>query len=525
MASVEQWCVFETYLRNDRNYKNPFLDVEVKVHFTAPSGKIEVIDAFWDGGSRWGIRLSPDEVGEWRWQTESSAPDDAGLHNQTGRFRCVPYEGDNPLYRHGPVRLSANRLHFEHADGTKFFWLADTAWNGVLRSTSEDWSLYIKTRKEQKFSAIQFVSTQWRGLKRGPHDSVAFVQGERLELNPHFFEHLDPRVKAINGHGLVAAPVILWALREDDPGMILSEEDAIRVARYIVARWGAYQVVWILGGDGHYDGEKAERWKRIGRPVFGNRRDRLVTMHPCGRSWVANEFNDEEWFDFIGYQSGHGSSERDLRWLTEGPPATDWRRDPPRPVVNLEPNYEAHPSYQTKEIFTDREVRRAAYWSLLVSPTAGVTYGHNAVWVWQKEPGLADGHERLGIVQPWITGLTPPGAQSMTMLHQFFASLPWWMLHPAPKLLAEQPGKADPARFIAAAKSEDDSCTIVYLPAGGVVRLTVGMTDRMTRARWFNPRTGECANGGPISSKYAAPDDMDWLLVLDREERTAKYPV
>lgn len=45
----------------------------------------------------------------------------------------------------------------------------------------------------------------------------------------------------VNERGLVAAPVVLWALVEDDLGCKLPEEDAIRLARYIVARYGAYQ--------------------------------------------------------------------------------------------------------------------------------------------------------------------------------------------------------------------------------------------------------------------------------------------
>ena len=517
MTQVDQWRVFEHSLESSQDYQDPFLDVEVTVRLTSPSGVLKSIDAFWDEHHTWGIRFSPDEVGEWSWQTECSDTSNTGLHRQEGCFTCVPYEGGNPLYRHGALRLSGNRLHLEHADGTPFFWLADTAWNGVLLSKQEDWTRYLKTRREQEFTAVQFVSTQWRGCPEGPHHSTAFVEGEdgSLELNPHFFEHLDPKIKAINGRGLIAAPVILWALQETDPGQALSEENAIRVARYIVARWGAYQVVWILGGDGHYEGEKSERWHRIGRAVFGDRHDRLATMHPCGVSWVADEFNDEEWFDFVGYQSGHGSSESNLRWLTEGPPASDWQRDPPRPVINLEPNYEAHPSYQTKQKFTDREVRRAAYWSLLVSPTAGLTYGHNAIWVWRDEAGPAAGHERLGDVLPWETGLTPPGAQCMAVLHRFFSALLWTDLRPAPELLAEQPGRENPERFVAAAKTDDGALAVLYLPVGGEVQVKIGGLP-VQRARWFDPRTGEWTEAGVPGECHTAPDDNDWLLVFDK---------
>jgi hypothetical protein len=55
-----------------------------------------------------------------------------------------------------------------------------------------------------------------------------------------------------------------------NPGFALPEDQAILIARYMVARWQAHDVVWILPGDGDFRGEKAEKWKRIGRAVFGD---------------------------------------------------------------------------------------------------------------------------------------------------------------------------------------------------------------------------------------------------------------
>lgn len=147
-------------------------------------------------------------------------------------------------------------------------------------------------------------------------------------------------------------------------------------------------MAWLLGGDGDYLGQKAERWKRIGRAVFPHEGEHLVTMHPCGIHWVGSEFCEEPWFSFLGYQSDHGNSDSNLRWLVQGPAATWCRERPPVPVINLDPNYEAFPAYQDRSRFSDREVRRAAYWSLLVSPTAGLTYGHNAIWIWNEIEGV-----------------------------------------------------------------------------------------------------------------------------------------
>jgi hypothetical protein len=526
METISRHHVFETAFEAAREYENPFWDVDARVYFTAPSGRRQGVDAFWDGARTWRVRFSPDEVGLWQWRSE--CPADAGLHGHEGRFTCEPYTGKNIVYRHGPVRLAENRRHFVWGDeDAPFFWLADTAWNGVLRAHAEDWDRYLASRRAQRFTAVQFVCTQWRGGHAVLGGEVGFEGTSRITLHPAFFRARDAKVAAINAHGLVAAPVLLWALTPPDPGRALEEADAIRLARYLVARWGAHQVVWLLGGDGHYEGEQAVRWHRIGEGVFGDRHDRLVTMHPCGQSWVGSEFRGQAWFDFIGYQSGHGSSDEHLRWLVQGPPATRWDIDPPLPVVNLEPNYEAHPSYHADHRFTDHEVRRAAYWSLLVSPPAGVTYGNNPIWVWPPDdaPEVPENHERIGEVEPWHAGVEMPGVHSMSVLHQGLAELAWWDLRPAPELVAVQPGDADPARFIAAAKTEDGTLAVVYTPAPGRIALDLGALGRPAVAHWFDPRTGATSEAGSVPSAgpasaaaraFQTPGEGDWVLYIKK---------
>jgi hypothetical protein len=134
----------------------------------------------------------------------------------------------------------------------------------------------------------------------------------------------------------------------------------------------------MLGGDGRYPDK--QRWNRIGNAVFPKSTregmmPQLATTHPSGLNWVGDAFADSAWLGFHGYQSGHGDGDNHLRKHLTGP----WTESPfdgrPRPVINLEPNYETHPAYQSKKPHTAQHVRRAAYWSLLAGPTAGVTYG------------------------------------------------------------------------------------------------------------------------------------------------------
>lgn len=397
-------------------------------------------------------------------------------------------------------------------DGKPFFWLGDTAWNAVLSASDEDFETYLRVRREQGFNVIQFVCTHWRA-----YDEQAAFSLDPLVINEAFFAARDRRVQLIREYGMVPAPVLLWALTARDPGSYLSEENAVTVARYIVERWGGDPVVWILGGDGHYEGEKAERWQRIGRRVFGTdgavqacalQKKELVTMHPCGQSWVTAEFRREPWFGLHGYQSGHGGRDRELWWLLNGPPERPWEGEPRQPIINLEANYEDHPAYEGGHRFTDYHVRRASYWSLLVSPTAGVTYGNNCIWSWREEPAAPLDHPGIGVVEPWPAGLHMPGAEQMTLLKRCFEALPWWELRPAQELLAAQPGQDNPNRYQTVAATSDRSVVVAYLPVGGEVALQ-GLPEGLT-ARWFDPRIGEYL----AAATFVAPDEQDWVLVL-----------
>lgn len=508
-APIAKHDVYEAEFESTRDYSNPATDVELTVEFTSPSGKVTSRWAFWDGGDVWRVRFSPDEVGGWTWESRCSDEKNRGLHGRRGSFKCVEYTGPNSLRAKGPLKLSANRRYLVHSDGTPFFWLADTAWNGVLNAKPAHWDEYLLTRKTQGFTAVQFVATQWRAYDGEP----AYTEKDDIRINPEFFKRLDPQVKALNDAGLVASPVMMWAVGGKDPGHELSEKDAIALGRYILARWGAHNVVWILAGDGVYLGERAGRWRNIGKAVFGDRPSRPATLHPTGSQWIAGEFSAEPWYAIRGYQSAH--REKKIEWLIFGPPATDWNKPPILPVINLEPNYEAILAYDTRRPLDALAVRRALYRSLLVSPTAGVTYGHHGVWYWTEKPEVPLAHDKTGIALPWDEAIRSEGARSVEHLARLFNSLKWWTLVPDPVLVADQP--TDPMSFVPAARSEDGNFALIYLPRGGDIELYTGDLKQALDMRWFNPSTGKYFPGGKVHSdslKMQSPGDGDWILVI-----------
>ena len=242
------------------------------------------------------------------------------------------------------------------------------------------------------------------------------------------------------------------------PGTDLPEEEIVRLGRYILARYGAHHMAWILAGDGHYWGAEAERWRQIGRAVFEDG-GYLATIHPGGHLWLEDQFRDEPWFRFHGYQSGHWRGTDAMRWLRRGPAFENRSRTPALPQVNLEFCYEAHEDFETHQAFGALDIRQHAYASLLSAAPAGITYGAHGVWSWEEEPGLPMSHPKTGFAPSWREAIHLPGSASMKQLFQIFAPVEWWRLRPAPELLGDN-------EEASAAMSEERDLAMVYSPSG-----------------------------------------------------------
>jgi hypothetical protein len=521
---VAKWDRFETSFRSKKIYEKPLQECSLGVVFTAPSGESHTVFGFWDGLRVWKVRFSPNEVGRWLYTTVCSDKSNSGLDNQSGYFVCTAATGKNRFSDHGPVRVSPDGFFLMHEDGTPFFWMGDTAWNGALLSSPDDWFYYIDNRVRQNFSAVQFVTTQWRASPEGNiSHQVAFTGQEVMQVKPLFFQEMDKKIEALNEAGLLSAPVMLWAIGGGsnpriNPGFSLPEDQAILLARYMVARWGGNDVLWILAGDGDYRGQNSEKWKRIGRAVFGNIEHAPVTLHPGGMQWILDEFKAEPWFNVLGYQSGHGDDDATLNWLINGPPAKTWQPEPHHPFINLEPPYENHIAYQSKTRITADQVRRAIYRSLLVSPTAGVSYGGHGVWGWDDGTTTPTDHPSTGVPLPWKKALKMPGAGQIQYVTRLFHSVNFSRLRPAQDILAKQPGAESPKRYVNASRTIEGDQILVYVPEDRSVELTAKALKKGAEAYWFNPRNGErtTVTGKPSDKtvEFATPDAGDWLLVV-----------
>lgn len=334
------------------------------------------------------------------------------------------------------------------------------------------------------------MTTEWRGCDKNPEGLTAIEGTGYIRVNPEFFRRIDQRIDEANALGMLVSPVVLWALptgqgRHLSPGYTLPLDEAVLLAKYIVARYQGNHVVWTLGGDGRYYNEQEVKWKEIGRQVFNDTDHAPVTLHPHGSSWVGDLYDQEEWYNLMGYQSSHNNGERVVNWINKGPMAEMWKKLKPMPYINMEPNYE-----EIGFKIAAKDVRNASYWSIFATPPAGVTYGANGIWPWLAEGELILNHNDKGGVTGWKKSIEFPGSIQMGYLAEFIQGFEWWNLWPAGDLVADQPGNKTYNHWISVVKSTDSKTIMAYIPEKGKVKLynPLGYT---YNAEWFDPVSGK----------------------------------
>ena len=155
---VEVNQVAEFALVSERGYPNPCQEIELDALFTQPDGSQLRVPAFWAGGNRWCFRYASPTPGTSPGGPNVPIPRIRSFTACKETWWSWPARATIRLYRHGPIRVARDRRHFEHADGTPFFWLGDTWWKNLCkRMTWEGFQELTADRKAKGFTVVQIV--------------------------------------------------------------------------------------------------------------------------------------------------------------------------------------------------------------------------------------------------------------------------------------------------------------------------------------------------------------------------------
>ncbi len=534
--TIHQWDVYSISFKTRKIYSNPYIDIPaegggdlLKVTFTGTGGEalgrhITVV-GFWNGGSEWRVNFAPPVTGTWKFSSVSS---DREMNGKNGTLEAVAWskqdKDSNPV-RHGLVRVKKDGdnpgHYFEYSDGHPFLWIGDTWWNWTdSRIHLETFKKLVDDRSAKGFNIGQlFVPGNGWGRESSMLDESYTV------LDPDHVKNVEEMIRYANSRGITVWIHGWWS--RPDLKSTVGAEKIDRWWRYLVHRFGAYNVIWVLAGEynmNDYGGFSLDFWKDLGKLIKKeDPYDRIVSLHctppfweggAAAPQWATGEvLHNEEWLDYNQSQVGHGKFANEMIPLVV---TEEYNRVPAKPIVVTEPWYEFIEGNPT-----GKDIRFGA-WSAILSGAAGHSYGGGHVWLasvpeapagegdWPMEKGFAN------------TTYDYEGAVSMSNLAAFFRNVKWWNMKPHPELVMEYP------QPFCLAKPGDEY--IIYLRYAGTAKVKMDNPAASVRysCQWYNPSTGKfsvakitpgdgfmqfsCPEAFP-----STPDYKDWVLYLHKE--------
>ena len=519
--------VVEIPLHAARNHDRPYADVEVNATFTGPRNHTLVVPAFWAGGDRWKVRFSAPEPGEWTWKTDAGV-DDPGLTGITGTLVAREYAGNNPLLRHGRLRVGQGGRHLEHADGTPFFWMGDTWWMGL--STRLDWPHGFKElttdRAHKGYSVVQIIAGPYPDMdmfdERGEGDGGFPFERDLSSVNPAYFDNADLRIGHLVESGLSPCIVGMWGYYILELGV----ERVKRFWRYLIARYGAYPVTWCAAGEAGMawylsetrDADIAKQktgWTEVCRDIRGTDGFRNpLTVHPT--QFGREQVDDPSVMDFEMLQTGH-SSHRSIVNTVESV-RKGYTAEPKMPTFVSEVNYEGIMG-RSKD-----EIQRMCFWMSMLSGAMGHTYGANGIWQMStiERPYGPSPHGRSWGNTPWREAMHLPGGAQIARGAKFLASLPWTEIEPHNEWVENGWDGSDADQPLAA--GIPGKLRVIYCPMLWDGPKVLGIEPVTAYdAEYFDPVEGGITEIGPVTPDEAGawqapypPLMHDWVLVLKR---------
>ncbi len=557
----------------------------ITVTFENEQSEAITIDTYWDGGNTWKFRFSPTQTGQWTWKASNG---------EEGQFDCVaptPAEiKQNANYR-GQIRVrtkgdGAHRF-FEYADGTPFLGLAEQFWDfnnsrwihvDKPSQESSEVDRYLQNRKERGFNIVQirylnryhssFQAYNWGQneggfafpnnpgfeIKDGKKEYLRGGNGDFRQMNPAYFQALDRRFVKCWKHGFVVAGHPLWVSDTK-----ISNEEMEDLTRYLIARYGAYNIMWSLSGEfdkafredhcdwftkGVWADENCDEfteqsdlrpWRALGKAAarfldYGE----PISVHPNVNAVDGNR-SSKDYFAEDGWLGHDWIQTYKAVQLVPQRVYRDYSRQKIRPVFFSEGIREGDQTEDWGDHRLGEYGVRWEAWQAYLSGAAIHTYRHYLVYM---DKNRNNDQEKA------VKNLLSPGAKQMKHVTALLREVDFWKLEPALKDLRvdgdplSRPESNDFGNkkalddFVNMARAKDRSVYITYIPENNAEKTIeiINMDDQISyHAHWFNPREGEsqpiALNVSSTNGTYSLPnrpsnEEKDWVFVLNANEES-----
>ena len=249
---VTAFTVYEVALTAVSPGSNPYTNgPSVTATFTgvsgAAAGRSYSVKGFWDGGATWRVRFAPTAAGTWNYTSVSADP---GLNGRTGSLLCVAPTAE---------QVDANKLLGGFIQRVGYAWIlsngkpfravGDTQWSFAEEFYLEEFKHWMDALSARGLNVMH--GCVWLAIYT--RNGLAPFQNRDPKtdlLQPGYFQQLDRMLQHANARGIMMSLVIAgfpgnssWWTKFGTQ----ARED--RWFRYCVARYGAYNVRWVLYGE------------------------------------------------------------------------------------------------------------------------------------------------------------------------------------------------------------------------------------------------------------------------------------
>ena len=522
VTEVEKFGFFEMALNSSGNYTNPYSDLTAEVDLAHPDGSQWTIPMFWDGGSEWKFRVSPDMEGEWTWKTRST---DKGLNGRKGKFTCL-----SSGLRGSIKPMKGFPYHFQYQNGDPMWFLGETAWalftdNAEEKLDRQVAENLITTRASQGFNVIHSMVLSEAGW--GNSGGMPFDDLSKQVINPGYWKEMDQRVSFANRNGIICGLAIAWGDKNKKAPfpwrMFPDLESRKRYARYVAARYSAFDVYFLVSGEWHgevrtrpsTDAEMKNEFIEIGKALDeAEPHGRMIGIHPMTALGSVREFNEASWMSFGDYQQNyvrlHSRILESMKYS--------------KPVVNSEYGYHLRDQdgngTPDKDNSTCVESMRHASWDIVMAGGYIVTGFGTTYFGGFRDPGPFDVDAAKNDEWEMQTGL----------IKKIFAGIDWWKLASHDELLTSSVAREADGKHLGQAAPPVSTYWLLAEPGNQYLLYARGMKDSLLlkpvsdasgtfHARLINPVKGiirEIEGEHRLNNGFSwmPPDDKEWVLHL-----------
>ena len=451
--------VVEIEFNSQQQYSNAYMDVDVWVELKKEGSSTEVyrIPIFWDGGNVFRARLVATSPGKWTWKVlnETVENSDRSFIGRSGVFTATTANVSSNPNNRGFIRVASNNRTLEYADGTPFFYTADTSWSALTSVFGFDRANnisgislkdYISARKGQGFNGLNVIASfpndsytelwaeKTHHKKTGPNGEGPFeLKGpgqevDYLKIQPSYWQSVDERMQFLSDQGFVT---LFETVRRSELWYTRStkEKDAFyNYVRYLWARYGCYNMIfsWV-----HHDSQSSvyPKWKEVVRAANSKLYSKMGAYRmPYGQPRTAMSFNTSlnNWERDIPTAldiQNVSNAERDETmhlWMRN-----IYHHQPAKPSLNLEPFYPGWGLHSGNEINPGLNDATMAQMQMYGSVLSGGLAGHAWGDAWYAGAAVSTGRSQSdgGTIvannDPQVNALKRFDSQAMGHLKSF----------------------------------------------------------------------------------------------------------